>query len=160
MSMMARTSWPSTTALARAQPSTRRALVVDQPLATWRGGQVAYYQADGLGSITSLTDSTGTPLATYTYDTFGKTTATGALFNPFQFTGREWDQETGLYYCRARYYSSDMGRFWGMDTEDGDDQDPISLHKYLYAEGSPVNNVDPSGDDETLDTIYGKQIRE
>ena len=45
-----------------------------------------------------------------------------------------------------------------MDTWEGDDEDPLSLHKYLYTEVSPINNVDPSGDDDTLDTIYGKQI--
>jgi YD repeat-containing protein len=79
---------------------------VDQPLAMWRAGQIGFYQADGLGSITSLTDSARSPLATYTYDAFGRTTATGTLFNPFQYTGREWDAETGLYYYRARYYDA------------------------------------------------------
>ena len=38
--------------------------------------------------------------------------------------------------------------FWGMDTEEGDDDNPLSLHKYLYASENPVNNLDPSGNDD------------
>ena len=38
--------------------------------------------------------------------------------------------------------------FWGMDTREGDDTDPLSLHKYLYAEANPVDGVDPSGNDD------------
>jgi len=42
---------------------------------------------------------------TYTFDSFGKQTASsGSLTSPFQYTGREFDPETGLYYYRARYY--------------------------------------------------------
>jgi RHS repeat-associated protein len=115
---------------------------VDQPLAIWHAGQVAYYQADGLGSITSLTDANGSPLATYTYDAFGRTTATGPLFNPFQYTGRDWDQETGLYYYRARYYDPNTGRFIS--------EDPIrfwgGIDFYKYVDNSPVDAIDPSGE--------------
>ena len=45
--------------------------------------------------------------------------------------------------------------FWGMDTEEGDDDNPLSLHKYLYADANPVDNVDHSGNDvgDTLDAM-------
>ena len=57
---------------------------IDEPLALWRGGQVGYYDADGLGSVTSVIDSTLTPLATYSYDAFGKKITTGGNpTNPF-----------------------------------------------------------------------------
>jgi RHS repeat-associated protein len=112
---------------------------VDQPLAMWRGGQSGYYQADGLGSITSLTDAAGSPLTTYTYDAFGWTTSTGALFNPFQYAGREWDQETGLYYYRARYYDPLTGRFTSEDpARDG-------LNFFAYVRNNPINRTDPFG---------------
>lgn len=53
---------------------------------------------------------------TYTYDSFGKATASaGALTNPFQYTAREFDSETGLYYYRARYYDQSTGRFLNED---------------------------------------------
>jgi len=50
-----------------------------------------YYHADGLGSITGLSDATGTMVQTYGYDAFGQVTPTGGVSQPFMFTGREYD---------------------------------------------------------------------
>jgi hypothetical protein len=50
-----------------------------------------------------------------------------------------------LYYNRARYLNTATGRFWSMDTTEGRSQDPLSLHKYLYASSNPANRIDPSG---------------
>jgi hypothetical protein len=47
----------------------------DEPLAMYRGLSTAYFHADGLGSITSLTNSAGSLAASYVYDSFGKLTA-------------------------------------------------------------------------------------
>ena len=47
---------------------------------------------------------------------------------------------------RARDYSANTGRFMTMDTFEGDQQDPKSLHKYAYVADNPVNNIDPSGE--------------
>jgi RHS repeat-associated protein len=48
----------------------------------------------------------------YEYDSFGNLTiSTGTVENPFRYTGRELDSETGLYYYRARYYDPTTGRF-------------------------------------------------
>jgi RHS repeat-associated protein len=118
-------------------------LGIDEPLAMLAGSTSAYYQADGLGSVTSLSDSAGTVAETYAYDSFGKTTATGSLFNPFQYTGRESDPETGLYYYRARYYEPSAGRFLN--------EDPIAfrggINFYSYVADNPVTLVDPGGND-------------
>ena len=46
---------------------------------------------------------------------------------------------------RARYLNPNTGRFWSMDSWENGIEDPISLHKYIYGEGNPVDNVDPSG---------------
>lgn len=115
---------------------------IDQPLAMLRGGVTSYYQADGLGSITSLTDASGSVAGTYTYDTFGKlVTSSGALTNPLRYTGREFDAETGLYYYRARYYDPTTGRFLS--------EDPIGFgggnNAFSYVYNNPINWVDPSG---------------
>ena len=68
-----------------------------------RSATTSYYQADGLGSVTSLTNAAGTVAQNYTYDSFGNIIATtGSLVNSFRYTGREWDTETSLYYYRAR----------------------------------------------------------
>ena len=80
-------------------------LGIDEPLAQSSNGTVSYYEQDGLGSVTSLTNSAGAVASSYTYDSFGNVTAsTGTVSNPFQFTAREFDSETGFYYYRARYY--------------------------------------------------------
>ncbi len=71
------------------------------------------------------------------------TASTGTLTNPFQYTGRELDSETGSYYYRARYYDQTTGRFFSEDpsqsTIDG------SSNLYIYAFNNVVNYVDPSG---------------
>ena len=88
-----------------------RTEIIDEPLAMLRGGATSYYNADGLGSITSLSNASGTIAQTYTFDSFGNQTASsGSLTNWFQYTGREFDTETSLYYYRARYYDACAGR--------------------------------------------------
>src|SRR5713226_7750036 len=78
---------------------------IDEPLAMLRSGATSYYHADGLGSVSSLSNAAGSIANTYTYDSFGKqTNSTGSLVNPFRYTARESDTETGLYYYRSRYY--------------------------------------------------------
>jgi hypothetical protein len=59
----------------------------------------------------------------------------------------------GLYFNRARYLNTDTGRFWTRDSTDGDNEDPLSLHKYLYGADNPVNNIDPSGNDFIADVV-------
>jgi len=116
--------------------------VIDEPLAMLRSGTTSYYQSDALGSSTSLTNSGGALARTYIYDSFGDLTAsTGALSNPFQFTGREFDSEMGTYYYRARYYDQNTGRFISGD--------PIQfkggINFYAYVHNDPADLVDPLG---------------
>jgi len=117
-------------------------LGIDEPLAMLRGGTTSFYEADGLGSITSLSNGAGALANTYTYDTFGKVTAsTGSITNPLQYTAREFDTETSLNYYRARYYDVSVGRFLN--------EDPIrfkgGIDFYTYVGNSPANALDPSG---------------
>ena len=91
-------------------------LGIDEPLAELRSGTTSYYEADGLGSITSLSNSSGALANTYTYDSFGKLTASsGTVLNSYRFTGRELDAESNLMLYRARYYDSNVGRFGSSD---------------------------------------------
>ena len=60
-------------------------------------------------------------------------------------SGEQFDSDIGLYYLRARYYNPATDRFMSRDPEDGDEYSPASLHKYLYANGDPVNLADPTG---------------
>jgi len=72
------------------------------------------YLSDALGSTLALANPAGGLATSYTYDPFGNTTVSGSSTNPFQFTGRENDG-TGLYFYRARYYSSTYQRFIAQD---------------------------------------------
>jgi RHS repeat-associated protein len=118
-------------------------LGIDDPLAMYRGLTTSYFHADGLGSVTSLTDPAGAIAASYVYDSFGNLTAfTGTLANPFRYTAREFDSETGLYYYRARYYDPAIGRLLSEDPlEFGSDD----LNLYRYVRNSPTGRADPTG---------------
>jgi RHS repeat-associated protein len=63
----------------------------------------------------------------------------------YRYAGEQWDADLGLYYNRARYLDVDRGRFWTSDSFEGEIEDPLSLHKYLYAGLDPINKIDPSG---------------
>jgi RHS repeat-associated protein len=79
------------------------------------------------------------------YDSFGKITASsGSVANPFRYTGRDFDSETGLYYYRARYYDPATGRFLSEDPWDADSMYEDS-NLYMYVENNPTNGADPFG---------------
>jgi len=115
---------------------------IDEPLAQLRSTTTSYYQQDGLGSVTSLSNGAGALANTYTYDSYGKLTAsTGTLVNPFQYAGRESDAETGIYQNRFRYYDQSAGRFIS--------EDPVGflggINKYVYVLNRPTSFNDPFG---------------
>ena len=103
-----------------------------------QNGTSYFYHSDALGSITYLTDEQGNIVESYEYsaygiptikDATGKVLAESVIGNPFMFTGREYDSETGLYFYRARYYDPKIGRFISEDPigfEGGD------LNLYVY----------------------------
>ncbi len=126
-------------------------LNVDEALSELVSGTVSFYEQDGLGSVTSLTNGAGAAANTYTYDSFGNLTAsTGTLTNPLQYTAREFDPETGAYYYRARYYDPNSGRFLG--------EDPLrfraTIDFYAYALNDPVRWSDPDGRKISFGPIY------
>jgi RHS repeat-associated protein len=121
---------------------------IDEPLSIEITGATAftpyYYHTDGLGSITALSNATGSIVQRYEYDSFGNQTITtnGNIKQPFTFTGREYDTETGMYFYRARYYDPKAGRFITKD--------PIGFFSgdtnlYQYIASNPVNGIDPFG---------------
>jgi RHS repeat-associated protein len=115
---------------------------IDEPIAVTKGGNTFFYHQDGLGSVTDLTDSAGTTAKSYAYDAYGNILESpGAVEQPYTYTGREFDSESGLYYYRARNYDPVSGRFLQSD--------PVGfsggLNLYQYVGSNPTNMVDPTG---------------
>ncbi len=116
---------------------------IDEPIAMLRNNQTYYYHADGLGSIIAITNSAGQVVQRYEYNSFGEITYVQDpnFLQPYTYTGREYDNESGLYYYRARYYDAKVGRFIT--------QDPIGfaggINKYIYVNNRPTIFIDPTG---------------
>jgi RHS repeat-associated protein len=118
-------------------------LQIDEPLLMNRAASESYYQADGLGSVVSQSDATGLIVAVYSYDSFGNQgSLADSSANPFLYTARELDANTGLYYYRARYLENNAGRFAS--------EDPLGLflqetNLYQYVLNNPNSFTDPLG---------------
>ncbi len=98
-----------------------------------------YYHFDGVGSVVAISDSNSNVVEKYSYDVFGEPNTISTINNPYHFTGRRYDIETGLYYYRARYYAPDIGRFLQTD------QIGLELNLYTYCKNNPVSMIDPLG---------------
>lgn len=114
---------------------------IDRPLFMERSGTRYYYHQDGQGSVIALTATNGVVSERYAYSPYGESANTSAAGNPYRYTGREFDAETGLYYYRARYYSTTLGRFLSPDPLGYND----SMGLYAYVGNDPLNFMDPNG---------------
>jgi len=113
-------------------------------------GQDYYYHFDGLGSVTEMTDAGGLVQESYKYDTYGQTGVTSSVENPYLFSGRRYDSETGIYYYRARHYSSKIGRFLQVDPF----RDKNIRNLYTYCGNDPINYIDPIGLEKKKEAPY------
>ena len=142
------------TLVQKAGPPIRRWLFgpqTDEPLAfeeysgaTAAGsGSVTELFANRLGSIvTAVAVYTGVVAVDYDYDAYGTRTQVGTLEQPYGYTGREHDAESGLIHLRARAYDPRTGVFL--------QEDPIGFasrqaNLYSYTAGNPINATDPGG---------------
>ncbi|UTC61762.1 hypothetical protein E4O05_09465 [Treponema sp. OMZ 787] len=132
-----------------------------------------YYHSDHLGSAQFVTDWRGKQYEHIEYTPYGELwieeTAPGIDKLPFRFTGKELDEETGLYYYGARYLDPKYSRWLSGDPALNDyipkapiDDEAkkhnenlpglggvfnvVNLHVYNYAGNNPVKYVDPDGD--------------
>ena len=111
-----------------------------------RETQNLIYNFNGHGDVVRLSNENGVKLNTYKYDAFGNITEkVEAVSNTFFYSGYEYDEETGLYYLRTRYYNPKTARFTSEDTFNGWYEDPLSLNKYTYAHNNPISYNDPDG---------------
>ena len=131
-----------------------------------------YYHSDHLGSAQFVTDWKGRQYEHIEYTPYGELwieeVAAGLDKLPFRFTGKELDEETGLYYYGARYLDPKYSRWLSGDPALGeyipqapiDDEakkhnenlpglggvyNTVNLHVYYYAGNNRVKYVDPDG---------------
>lgn len=84
-----------------------------------RGGQNQSFHYDWRGSVIALTDPTEQTIQTYNYDAFGNVTqSSGTAVNPYQFSSKQFDPNSGLSYFGMRHYHSTLGRFTTHDPKE------------------------------------------
>ena len=130
-------------------------LYIDEVLTMQRSGADFYYHTDDLYNVMAVTDAAGTVVEGYEYGDYGQpvdpTTLDpiegdpSSIGNPYLFTGRRYDLETGWYYYRTRYLDPLGGRFTTRDSI-GIWGDIRNLgNGYNYVGNNPFTWRDPFG---------------
>ncbi len=125
---------------------------IDEPILLETGGLLYYYVAGRQGSVRVIADDTGALVESYEYSPFGlmtiydnqdqDITVTGSTIdNPFGYTARRWDAESGLWHYRNRTYSAELGRFLQRDPAGYVD----GLNLYVACLNNPLRYTDPDG---------------
>ena len=138
-----------------------------------------YYHSDHLGSAQFVTDWRGKQYEHIEYTPYGELwieeVAAGLDKLPFRFTGKEMDEETGLYYYGARYLDPKYSRWLsgdpalgeyipaaGADTSKlagmGGVYNTVNLHLYHYAGNNPIKYIDPTGRDDLYYDVNGQYL--
>ena len=143
--------------------SVRTYVIGDDVIAQTVNGTTQYLLYDGHGSTRQLAEynTEVTIVDDFTYDGYGVLLQNEGNFIPpngtqdpgkvaqqatsLLYAGEHFDTDMQNYYLRARWYDSLSGRFNRMDPFPGNNQDPQSLHKYLYVHCNPINGADPTG---------------
>ena len=133
---------------------------IDQVLAQDDGnGNVIWHLTDHLRTVRDLVDNSSAVVNHLTYDSFGNviTETDSTVDSRYLYTGREFDEEIGLYYYRARYYNATTGRFLS--------EDPIrfsagDVNLYRYVNNKPTLTTDPTGLIDPKDKEQIKKIAE
>ena len=126
----------------------------NRPAVVVYNGTAYAYVKSLQGDIVAILDENGNTVVSYGYDAWGSPLwCTGELaetlgkVQPFRYRGYVFDEETGLYYLRSRYYNPQWGRFANADAL-------IDQNLYSYCKNSPMKFHDPSGYREELDDPF------
>ena len=123
-----------------------------RPVKVRFNGTIYTYVQNLQGDIVGILDSTGNLVVEYKYDAWGKPLATtGSLAdtlgvrNPFRYRGYVYDEESGLYYLRSRYFNPVVVRFLNADNTKYVFSNSFSHNLYSYCSNSPIQCSDPDG---------------
>ena len=136
----------------------------NRPAVVVYNGTAYAYVKSLQGDIVAILDENGNAVVSYGYDAWGAPLwCTGELaetlgkVQPFRYRGYVFDEETGLYYLRSRYYNPQWGRFVNADALLVGAEKPVLNHScYIYCTNDPVKNADPDG--EFLNCIIGAVV--
>ena len=111
-----------------------------------------YFDRNIKGDVIGIFNSSGTKVASYSYDAWGNCTTKTLVsnnfssYNPIRYRGYYYDRETKLYYLNARYYNPEWRRFISPDDIAYlTPKNPVGLNLYAYCNNDPINKLDPSG---------------
>lgn len=105
-----------------------------------------YYLYDPKGSVTGITNEEGQIYQSYRYDVFGEITYGKPQYeNEYAYNAESYNPNIESQYLRARYYNVKTAAFFTEDSYLGDIMEPLTLNRYSYCLGNPVNYEDPSG---------------
>jgi RHS repeat-associated protein len=102
---------------------------------------VKYHLGDHLGSSNVALDETGSWVNREEYTPYGETSFGSFATKRHRFTGKERDEESGLYYHRARYYAPWLARWVSCDPAGMVD----GTNPYNYVRGNPIKLIDSTG---------------
>ena len=104
------------------------------------------------GDIVAILDNNGTAVVQYKYDAWGRPigkigsmASTLGTMQPFRYRGYVYDEETGLYYLRTRYYASIFCRFVNPDILVQSGLEPLRTNMVCYCSNNPVVCADSDG---------------
>ena len=128
----------------------------NRPAVVVYNGTAYAYVRSLQGDIVTILDENGNVAVSYGYDAWGAPLwCTGELaetlgkVQPFRYRGYVFDEETGLYYLRSRYYNSELGRFLNADTI-------YYCNLFCYCKNSPTRRFDANGkeDEDVYLNVY------
>ena len=109
-------------------------------------GSTGYYLYNPRGSVTGLTNEEGQIYQSYRYSVFGEITFGAPQYeNEYTYNGESYNPNIKSQYLRARYYCVVTADFLTEDSYLGRITEPLTLNRYNYCVGNPLNYVDPSG---------------
>lgn len=114
-----------------------------------------FLHTDGLGSVVAATSESGQVVWRKNYDAYGEQIDSAPNTEKLSYTGKEYDDVTGLTYFGARYYDPEVGRFMSPDPAGIRPDGPFTFNRYVYANANPYKFIDRDGRESACASLTG-----